>query len=297
MRTALAALCCLILSGIAAAVTASDQVTSQANVCYGEVGEHKLLLDVFLPSDEATSGSAKRLGVLLIHGGGWVGGNKSAYWTDAKWFAQHGIVAFCVGYRLVKPDTNRWPTQLDDIQLAVRWVRAHAAEYNIDPDQVGATGGSAGGHLVSLLGTRDTRKGTTAPLQQYSSKVQAVVDVFGPADLTKEFPTTGPYNLNVQKMVDDLLAAPALSNPELAREASPVFFASKSSAPFLIFHGDKDALVPVQQSIEFDAALKKAGAESTLVIMQGEGHGLRPENLKRWREESLAFFEKHLRKQ
>lgn len=298
ISTALWATALLLIGAISPVYGATDDaVTSRADVCYGTANGEKLLLDVYLPpasSQTTASASGLRPAVALIHGGGWSGGNKRDYNADGTWFAKHGLVCFAVEYRLVKPNDHKWPAQLDDVQLAVRWIRQHAAEYGANPAAVGAIGGSAGGHLVSLLGMLDTRDTATAELASQSSRVNCVVDLFGPSDFTADFVTSGPYGLNVQKMVDDLLGVPAHSAPDKARAASPLFCVNKDVVPFLILHGDNDALVPLDQSIRLNDALKKAGVDSTLIVMKDEGHGFKPADLELMRQQSLKFFNKHL---
>ena len=277
------------------AAPGTDAVTTRPGICYREAGGAKLVMDVFLPPADLQSTAPKgRAAVLLIHGGGWAGGDRSTCYDAARWFAARGFVCFAAQYRLVKPTADKWPAQLDDVQAAVRWIREHAAEYNVNPAAIGAAGNSAGSHLVSLLGLCDTRDTATAQFPKQSSRVTCVVDLFGPSDLTARFPTTGPYGISVQKLVDDFLGKPAVEAPEIARDASPINHITPAAVPFLIIHGDQDSVVPPDQSARFHEALKKAGVDSTLIWMKGENHGLRPENLELYLRESLAFFRKHL---
>src|SRR5262249_30853671 len=152
---------------------------------YGEAGGEKLLLDVYRPAEQ--SPGVKYPAVILIHGGGWRGGDRRASLeaTLGSALAERGYVAFSGEYPLVKPSppgkgrVNGYPAAIDDCRRAVRWVREHAAEYGIEAARLGAVGDSAGGHLVSLLGTTDVDGET-------SSRVQAVVDIYGPVDLTRD---------------------------------------------------------------------------------------------------------------
>jgi lysophospholipase L1-like esterase/dienelactone hydrolase len=172
---------------------------------------------------------------------------------------------------------------IDDCRRAVRWVREHAAEYGVDATKLGAAGDSAGGHLVSMLGTTDVESKT-------SSRVQAVVDVFGPADLTGDYSDKQIGELNVQDLVDSFVAT-----PEAKREASPLFHIDDKTAAFLIFHGDQDPLVGVEQSRNFHAALKKAGRSSEYVEFPGAGHGFAGKEWETLVAKTIAFFDRELK--
>lgn len=263
-------------------------VQAERDVQYGEANGQKLLLDVYRSTTEQV-----RPAIVVIHGGGWSAGNKSQMAPVAERFAQSGFVAFSVGYRLVKPDRDKYPAQLDDVQLAVRWIRKNADKYKIDPERIGAIGFSAGGHLAALLGTRDTRDKTIFP--EFSSKVQAVVDVFGPADFDpSQKDIVGPVAMAI---LTNFIGKSPDAAPEMYRDASPAHHVSRDSAPFLIFHGIDDNLVPVDQSRRLERALKAKGVEVTLIEFEGEGHGFRrPETNLRMFEESIKFFQRHLAK-
>ena len=168
---------------------AEERVDVERDVVYGVVAGEPLLLDVYrsLPRGEP------RPAVVLIHGGGMWTGSRAHMEHPAQQLARAGYVAFSVDYRLVDAAAgrHRWPAQLDDVQRAVRWVRAHAADYGVDPMRVGAYGWSAGGQLAALLGTRDTRD-ATAPLASYPSRVACVVDLAGDVDLAAYTAATRP---------------------------------------------------------------------------------------------------------
>lgn len=267
----------------------TDGVKSEMDVVYGEAGGQKQKLDIYSPADIAST----RPAVLYIHGGGWSGGDKAAYKPLAAMLAKAGYVCFWANYRLVTKDSNKYPAQIDDAQRAVRWIRAHAAQYRIDPNRIGAIGDSAGGHLVALLGTRDTRDNTDSELSKYSSKVKCVVDLYGPADFT--LPSNGVSDV-AKGIVVNFLGKKPEEAPELYKEVSPVTYVSKTSAPFLIFHGDKDPLVPLDQSRRLYDALRKAGVEATFVIMPDDGHGFqKKDNIERFVKETVGFFNRHLK--
>jgi pectinesterase len=166
----------------APAVTTTAQAADAASIpdlAYAVQGGEKLLLDIYLPPEP---GSRPRPAIVLIHGGGWTSFDKGTMRRMASFLARSGFVAVAVNYRLLQGSQNRWPAQLDDVQRAVRWVRANASKYNIDASRIGAFGHSAGAQLASLLGMEETRDNSDVALAGYSSRVQAVVDVSGPTD-------------------------------------------------------------------------------------------------------------------
>lgn len=194
---------------------------------------------------------------MYVHGGGWTGGDKKggAGAEDISGLQKAGFLVVSVNYRLA-PE-YKFPAMIEDVKCAVRFLRARAAEYNLDPDHIGAWGSSAGGHLVALLGLADESAGwDVGEYLEYSSRVQAVVDMFGPADLTVPF--SGGYD-NLKDTVFGGFDA-AL--------ASPVTYATPGDPPFLILHGDKDELVPITQS------------ETLLARLQAERHPA----IRRWRQ-------------
>ncbi len=253
---------------------------------YVEGGHKRNRLNLYLP--EKAEG---RLPVVVwIHGGGWTGGNKEG--SPAVPLAAQGYAVASINYRFSQHAV--FPAQIEDCKAAIRWLRASAAKYHLDPDHIGVWGGSAGGHLVALLGTTGGVKdleGSGGNLDQ-SSRVQAVVDWYGPADFLSWDPN---FNKNVYGLVKALIGGSPQENREKALRASPVTYVDKDAAPFLILHGDKDNVVPLGQSQELAEALKKAGVEVRLEIVKGSGHGgpafLSPENRKLIED----FFAKHLK--
>jgi acetyl esterase/lipase len=271
--------------------TSSDPVITNAgathkDVIYSVAGHDKVRLDVYQPRE---TGSSPLPGIILIHGGSWEEGDKTALATMARYLAGNGYVAFSIDYRLHSGKKNRWPAQLDDAQRAVRWVRAHARDYNVDPNRIGAWGYSAGAQMASLLGELDTRDNSDPVLAKYSSRVQAVVDASGPTDFTIDFDSDGGA------FFTSLLGAAEKQNPELWKSASPVFDITAATAPFLIVHGTRDGMVPVAQSVEFANALRKAGVDVTFVQVN-DGHDFETEAAKRrLAAETLQFFDRTLK--
>lgn len=245
--------------------TEKDGIKKIADLAYVTDGHPRQRLDLYLP---AKSTGVRPL-IVWIHGGGWLGGTKS--FVTAAPLIGSGYAVASIEYRFSQDAP--YPAQIEDCKAAVRWLRAHAVEYEIDPKRIGAWGASAGGHLVALLGTtgeiRDFDKGEN--LDQ-SSAVQCVIDWFGPTDFIDWGGDKAVLN-KADSMVSKLLGGPVPEKQELARQASPRHFVSAKSAPFLIMHGDKDPLVPLQQSEILNESLKKAGVASELITLKGSGHG------------------------
>ncbi len=229
-------------------------------------GDHQQL-DLYLPSGD---GTARPL-VVWIHGGGWETGSRHS--CPLRPLVRSGYAVASIGYRFSQEAI--YPAQIQDCKAALRWLRAHSTEYGIDPARVGAVGESAGGHLVTLLGTTgQTRQFDTGENLDQSSAVACVVDYFGPTNFLQWGDGPPLLQLDTDKTaLARLLGGRVSEHLEAARSASPLFFVDKNSAPFLILHGGKDPLVPLQQSRVLDEALKQAGVESKFVVIPDAGHG------------------------
>ena len=201
---------------------------------------------------------APRPAVVFFHGGGLVMGSPMQDADWARWVAEQGYVAFMAGYRLFEPLSaeNPWPAQLDDAQRAIRWVRAHADEFNVDPGRICAIGHSSGGHLAGLVGTTEATDDTDPELAGVSSRVDCVVSVSGDADLTV------PYeNTYWTEVFDQMFGGTVEEVPEVWQAASPALDVDEDTVPFLIIHGDHDEEVPVEMARNLADALAAAGIE------------------------------------
>src|ERR1700733_14076930 len=234
-----------------AASPESPQASLPPEVAYGTAGGHAPLLDIYQPEGHA---SGPLPAVVLIHGGSWTSLDKSTMRTMGRFLARSGFVAFAVDYRLLHGSENRWPAQLDDVQRAVRWIRANAAKYRVDPDHIGAFGHSAGAQLAALLGMEETRDNSDAALAKYSSRVQAVVEVSGPTDFTTN------RDADDDAFLATFFGGDYAQRSKVWQDASPVFHVSKNVSPFLGMHGAQDADVPIAQSQELADKLREAGA-------------------------------------
>jgi acetyl esterase/lipase len=223
---------------ISAQLPTPEEVVERRNLEYGQGGSRALQLDLYAPAKLAKPAPA----LLFIHGGAWSGGSREIYKFYTVAYARKGYVAATMSYRL--SGEAPFPAAVEDAKCAVRWLRAHAREYQIDPDRIAALGGSAGGHLALMLGYSPDAPELEGKGGQpgVSSRVQAVVDFYGPYDLTTEFART---NGAVIKFLGGKTYADA---PGLFAQASPAHYLKAGAPPTLIFHGAIDDVVPVEQA-------------------------------------------------
>ena len=277
----------LVLAGIWFFPRLPASVEKIKNIEYARLASGPLLLDIYRPKIF----SGKLPVVVWLYGGGWEMGSKT--FCPIAYLAAQNYAIVSVNYRLsgVAP----FPAQICDCKGAVRWLRAHAEEYHLDADHIGIFGASAGGHLGALLGTtagNPQLEGDVGGNLNFSSRVQAVCAFYPPTDL--DLLVTDPADRNSAKtMVGKLLGGPLNQNLDKAALASPLRFVSQASAPFFLLHGEKDTLVPVQQSELFYDALKKAGVAAQLVIVPGKGHGILAPPAAA--QQIYKFFNQHLR--
>jgi acetyl esterase/lipase len=235
--------------------------TVARDVTYCTVDGVELKMDIYFPP---SLNEAPWPVTMYVHGGGWSSGDKTqgAGKSEIPALQSAGFLVVSVNYRLAPEYV--FPAMIEDVKCAVRYLRAHASEYNLDPNRIGVWGGSAGGHLVALLGTSDESAGfDVGEYLDQSSRVQAVVDMFGPTDLTVQF--EGGYE-GASRVFDGFDAA----------LASPVTYASSDDPPFLMLHGDTDKLVPIEQSQILLAALQAADVPAELVTVTNAGHSFKP---------------------
>lgn len=290
----------LLLFFIPTLLVAQDKTDSTSQpkvekaVVFGKGGDTNLEMNLALPN-----GTGPFPVVVCVHGGGWKGGN----YKDALMnmimirLAKKGYVSASIQYRLT-PSGARYPSQIEDCKCAIRWLRGNAEKYQIDPKRIGALGGSAGGHLVLLLGLTNKDDGLEgkgdlkSEYAQQSSDVQAVVNLFGPVDLVN-----GDWEKAVQPLLDDLLGGPLAEKTELAKKASPITYiqSGRKLAPILTFHGTKDNVVPYIHATKLHAALDKVQSPGKLVTMEGDGHGWMGDKLEKTLTQSIEFFDANLK--
>jgi acetyl esterase/lipase len=239
------------------------------DLAYVEGGHERQKLDLYLPA----TGARWPL-VVAIHGGAFRMGSKEG--EPAGAFVARGFAVAAINYRLSQHAV--FPAQVEDGKAAVRWLRANGAKYGYDPGRIASFGQSAGGHLAAMLGTTgDVEAFDVGPHLDQSSRVQAVVDFFGPTD----FLQMDGHRPSARAMVHDapdspesqLVGGPIRDNPDRVARANPVTYVTRDDPPFLIVHGDADTLVPHHQSVLLDEALRKAGVPVRFVTIPGGPHG------------------------
>ena len=277
----------LALPAVARAAEPPADVVFEKDVVYGKGGGDELKLDISRPRNP---GSDKLPCVVIIHGGGWAGGNRSGH-DDMTWtFASKGYVAATIGYRLAP--NYKFPAQVHDVKCAIRYLRAHAEKYGLDPRRIGAIGFSAGGHLSMMLGTTNKADGLEGDggWPDQDSQVQAVVNFFGPTDLA-----AADIPEQVLGILSNFIGGTKQEKPEEYRKASPITHVSAGDAPILTFQGTKDPLVPHTQAYPLLEAMTKNGVPGRVELMIGAGHGWGGADLSRTAAASYAFFDEYLK--
>ncbi|MES2789069.1 MAG: alpha/beta hydrolase [Planctomycetota bacterium] len=287
----LAGVCGVYLAVLAGNVQAQpkipDTVTWETGIEYSNPDDQHLQLNLARPK----SGEGPFPTVLCIHGGGFRAGKRDGYDALCIKLAEHGFIAATCSYRLAPK--YQFPAAVHDTKAAVRWLRANAAKYKINPDKIGVTGGSAGGHLAQFLAvTRDVPEfeGTGGNADQ-SSHVACVVNVYGPSDFTKSY----------GKSVDahEVLPLWLGGNLETARvqhiRSSPLYWVTPNAAPTLCIHGTEDKYVAHEQAVWMVDKLKAATVEADLLTLEGAGHGFKGADAEKADKALLSYFEQRLK--
>lgn len=267
-----------------AAPPAKYTVEEKEEVQYGEGGGEKLYLTLARP----TNASGKRPCIVYIHGGGWAAGHRKLHAPQARQAAERGYVSVTVSYRFAPK--HPFPAQVEDCKCAIRWLRAHADELQLDQDRIGAVGFSAGAHLSMMLGTMDKDDGLegTGGWPDQSSKVQAVVAFFGPTDLTREYPPTS------KEIVRKFMGGTKDEKLAEYKRASPITYVTPGDAPMLLFQGTKDSLVPTEQATLMADALSSAKVPGRVELLIGADHGWAGKEIGRTFDATTAFFDDKL---
>jgi acetyl esterase/lipase len=291
----------VILIGPITSVEAQGRV--DRNVVYGMYSGAALLLDVHYPT------RANGFGIVFIAGSGW--NSPSGYSTvglkDSPQVRMYvpslteaGYTVFTVSHRATP--AFRYPTAVDDVQRAVRFIRHNAVKFGIDAVRIGGSGGSSGAHLISLMGTLDGQgdPDDPDPINRESSKLQCITARAAPVDLLRMTPSVGATALALFLGIRAPEASvPGSADYKLAHAASPIRHVSKDDASTLLIHGDVDATVPFHQSEAMEAALRSAGVPVKLIRIEGGDHG--PEfpgakNPPDYKTEIVKWFDEHLRR-
>ena len=238
------------------------------DLTFATVGGVSLQLDLYLPETGRPDGL-----IIWVHGGAWRAGSRKD--VDLKGMVNRGWAVASVDYRL--STVARFPAQIHDIKAAVRYLRAHAADYNFPTSRFVIAGSSAGGHLAALVGVTNglaALEGTVGGLTEHSSAVQAIVDLYGASNLTTILKQSTPYGVSVRgPALDLLLGGQPDAVVDLAKLASPVFQVDASDPPLFLAHGDQDPQMPINQSHELQGAYEKLGLPVVFKVMHGSAHG------------------------
>jgi acetyl esterase/lipase len=281
-------------------VQSTNPQASESQIVYRDLpyvsgGHERQKLDLYLPKAKE-----KTPLIIRIHGGAWLMGSKEMEGPED--YLSKGYAVASINYRLSQHAV--FPAQIQDCKEAVRYLRANAQKYNLDPNRFGVWGPSAGGHLAALLGTTgDINEFDIGENLSVSSRVQAVADFFGPTDflqMEEHRLPNGMHHNTPDSPESKLIGGNIADNPEKAAKANPITYITKCAAcptaddpPFLIIHGDMDPLVPHHQSEILEAALKKAGVPVLFYTVKGGGHGgFKDPNVPRLTKE---FFDKNLK--
>jgi len=262
LRLFLAGLVIVLVGSLSGAVVAQSLEPEQdvnwpqltQGIVYGEDDSLRQVIHVFEPEPRADP----RPAVVFFHGGGLIMGEPLQDRAWAQAIAEQGYVTFMAGYRLFGQydGSNPWPTQLEDAQRAIRWIRAHADEFGIDPEQICAVGHSAGGQLAGLLGTTEGPADPDPDLAGIPSRADCVVSISGPADLM--VPNPDP---NRTEVTNRMYGGSVEEVPEVWRAASPAHNVDAETVPFLVIHGNRDGMVPIEMSRNLADALAEVGTE------------------------------------
>lgn len=262
-----------------------EGVTFTRDVAFSNPDNQHLQVNIAQPK-----GDGPFPAIVCIHGGGFRGGKREGYDKLCVTLAQRGYVAITVTYRLAP--AYPFPAAVLDCKTAVRWLRANAAKYHVDPKRIGATGGSAGGHLVQFLGnTSDVPDFEKGEHLDQSSAINCVVNYYGPSDLSRSYGAS----------VDAAEVLPLFFGGDLSTKrrehivGSPLYWATPKAAPTLIVHGTKDDHVAFEQATWMVDRLKSCMVEVELLTMEGAGHGFKGPDADKAEAAMLAFFDKHLK--
>jgi len=261
---------------------------------YARVGASPLLLDLRIPD-----GNGPFPVILFLHSGAWVTGDRTG--GPAIRQASRGYAVASIDYPLAPQ--NVWPSQLEASKAAVRWLRANADRYHLDPDRIGVFGTSAGGHLAAMLGTTNDRpefEGLSLGNPQFSSKVKVVVDMYGPIDLLKideqKLPCYGSISANSPLMPPSLLMGCAIQScREKTMTSNPLNYITANDPPFLILQGQMDCLTPWQQSQMLFDALRAQNVKASLYLLPTAEHADHQFDDQQWKQIISDFLDENLR--
>lgn len=265
-----------------------DDIVHEKDIEYSNVGA-RVAMDVLRPKAPA---SEPRPAVVLIHGGGFRRGSRDSYIGMASRLAQRGYVAATISYRLAP--RHQFPAAVEDAKAAVRFLRGNASRFGIDPERIGALGGSAGGHLVLMLGlTADVKEFEgTGPNREFSSRVSCVVNYYGPTDFTQSY----GKSVDAAEVLPLFLGGDLKNNRLAHQRSSPLNWVTPNAAPVLSLHGTEDTFVAYEHSVWLTERLLAAGVPAELETLSGAGHGFKGADAERAEQRAFVYLDKQLKK-
>ena len=278
----------LASSVIFAAPPVPDNVVWEEAIEYTNPDNQHLQLNLARPK----SGEGPFPAVICIHGGGFRAGKRDGYDGLCVKLAERGYVAATISYRLAPQ--FQFPAAVHDTKAAVRWMRANARKYKVDPERIGVTGGSAGGHLAQFLAV-------TAHVPRFegqggnpdqSSAVACVVNVYGPSDFTKSY----GKSVDAHEVLPLWFGGNLETRRDLHIQGSPLYWVTPDAAPTLCIHGTEDKYVAHEQAVWLVDKLKAATVEAELVTLEGAGHGFKGADAEKAEKALFEYFDKKLKK-
>lgn len=284
----------IVLVLVVGSVVAGDESSIgkvRKDVEYARVGEHRLLLDLYLPSKVESPPL-----IVWVHGGAWRSGSKDR--MPLRFLVENGFAVASVNYRL--SPVARFPAQVHDCKAAIRYLRSTQDDYGVDGSKIGIAGASAGGHLAALVGVTNGHnklEGKVGAATDQSSAVQAIVDYYGPTNFLTILKQSTPHGLGVRiPALQLLLGGQPEDKREAAELASPVFHIDAKDPPLLLLHGDQDPQVPINQSHELHGAYKKfSNLDASFEVVHGGAHGGSQFFDVERKKLVTSFFKRHLR--
>lgn len=258
----------VVTVAVLAAPAMGQDVQEFRDVEYATVDGTKLALDIYMPANVESPPL-----VVHLHGGAWRGGSKEG--GVPMQFVENGFALASLDFR--SSNDARFPAMVHDIKGAIRMLRAHAGDYGYNAGRIAITGASSGAHLAALVGVTNgvqELEGTVGGHNEISSDVQAIISYFGASDLTTILDQSTPFGLNLRgPALEALLGALPKDDPETAKLASPVYHVDAGDPPLLLFHGDRDPQMPINQSHQLEGAYEELGLDVTFDTVHGSAHG------------------------
>ena len=287
-QTGVAACFIAFAASLNAAPTIPDTVSWEQGIEYTNPDDQHLQLNLARPK----AGEGPFPAIICIHGGGFRAGTRDSYDALCVKLAERGYVAATITYRLAPK--FQFPAAVYDTKAAVRWMRANAKKYNVDPTRIGVTGGSAGGHLAQFLAVTAhvPRFEGNGGNQDQSSAVTCVVNVYGPSDFTKSY----GKSVDAHEVLPLWFGGNLETKRDLHIQGSPLYWVTPDAAPTLCIHGTEDKYVAHEQAVWLVDKLKASTVDAELLTLEGAGHGFKGADAQKAENALLEYFDKKLKK-